>query len=154
MMVYANKFDNKSTTQLAIDPSFIQGDDGISHEISMDTISIDIDSNNNGIIQYVVQPGDTLFKIASTFGTTISALQKSNNLKGEPAPGATVKIINDENTIVYTVQDKTNATVFANQYNLNLQDLMTLNYLQDPSEILAPGQEISINISKEKAYDL
>lgn len=120
----------------------------------MDSISIDIDNNNNGIIQYVVQPGDTLFKIASTFGTTISLLQKNNNLKGEATIGQTIKIVNDDNGIVYTVKDKTNAVVFANQYNLNLQDLMTLNYLQDQSEILSAGQEIFINISKEKAYDL
>ena len=120
----------------------------------MDSISIDIDNNNNGIIQYVVQPGDTLFKIASTFGTTISLLQKNNNLKGEATIGQTIKIVNDDNGIVYTVKDKTNAVVFANQYNLNPQDLMTLNYLQDQSEILSAGQEIFINISKEKAYDL
>ncbi|MEI8090775.1 MAG: LysM domain-containing protein [bacterium] len=32
-------------------------------------------------MQYVVQPGDTLFKIASMFGTTISDIQKTNDLK-------------------------------------------------------------------------
>ena len=52
------------------------------------------------------------------------------------------------------MKDKTNIVVFANQYNLNLQDLMTLNYISDQTELLSPGQEIFINISKEKAYDL
>jgi len=31
---------------------------------------------------------------------------------------------------------------------------MTLNYVQDESEIFSPGQEIFINITKEKAYEL
>jgi hypothetical protein len=65
-----------------------------------------------------------------------------------------LKIVDDPNTIVYTVPEKTNIVVFANKYNLNIQDLMTLNYIQDESEQLSPGQEISINISQEKAYEL
>jgi hypothetical protein len=55
---------------------------------------------------------------------------------------------------VYTVPEKTNIVVFANKYNLNVQDLMTLNYISDQTELLTPGQEITINISKERAYDL
>jgi hypothetical protein len=31
---------------------------------------------------------------------------------------------------------------------------MTLNYVQDESEIFSPEQEVFINISKEKAYEL
>lgn len=33
-------------------------------------------------VDYTIQPGDTLAKIASEFGTTIELLQKSNNLRG------------------------------------------------------------------------
>jgi hypothetical protein len=52
------------------------------------------------------------------------------------------------------MKEKTNVVVFANKYNLNLQDLMTLNYIQDDSEILDSGQEVFINITQDKAYDL
>jgi hypothetical protein len=31
---------------------------------------------------------------------------------------------------------------------------MTLNYIQDETEIFSPDQEIFINITKEKAYEL
>ncbi len=65
-----------------------------------------------------------------------------------------LKVTNQVDGIVYTIKDKTNVVVFANQYGLNLQDLMTLNYIQDESEILTPGQELFLNITKEKAYDL
>lgn len=153
VIVYANKF-SKAEEPLAVDASFIEWDDGISHEINMDAITIDIDSDNNGTIQYVVQPGDTLFKIASTFGTTVSTIQKVNTLTWEPQIGQTLKIINTEDGVIYTVKDKTNVAVFANTYSLNVQDLMTLNYLSDKSELLSAGQELFLNISKEKAYDL
>lgn len=150
----ADLFENNQE-QLAINSSFIQGDDGLSYEINMDTINIDVDTNNNGIIEYTVQQWDTLLKIAGVFGTTISALKKDNDLKkDETTPGQVLKILNQIDGIVYTIKDKTNVVVFANKYNLNLQDLMTLNYIQDESELFTPGQELFLNITKEKAYDL
>jgi hypothetical protein len=65
-----------------------------------------------------------------------------------------LKISSDVDGIVYTIQDKANVLVFANKYNLNIQDLMTLNYIQDETEIFSPDQDIFINITKEKAYEL
>lgn len=96
-----------------------------------------------------------MLKIAGVFGTTISSIQKENNLKKDSVdPGQVLKISNQVDGILYTLKGKTNVVVFANKYNLNLQDLMTLNYVQDETEIFQPGQEIYINITKEKAYDL
>ena len=153
VIVYADKF-TKGEDKLSIDSSFIEGDGGISHEISVDAITVNIDNEDNGTIQYVVQPWDNLFKIASTFGTTVSTIQKTNNLKWEAQLGQTLKITTNDDGIVYTMKEKTNIVVFANKYNLNVQDLMTLNYIADQTELLTPWQEITINISKEKAYEL
>jgi hypothetical protein len=50
----ADLFENNQE-ELAINSSFIQGDDGISYEINLDNINIDVDTNNNGIIGYTVQ---------------------------------------------------------------------------------------------------
>lgn len=141
--------------QLSINSSFIEGDDWSSYEINLDNVNVDVDANNNGVIWYTVQEWDTLLKIAGVFGTTVSALKKDNGLKDdEVAPGKVLKVLNQIGGIVYVVKDKTNVVVFANKYNLNLQDLMTLNYIQDETEIFSPDQEIFINITKEKAYDL
>jgi hypothetical protein len=96
-----------------------------------------------------------LLKVAGVFGTTVSALKKDNNLKtDEVIPGQVLKVLNQVDGIVYAVKEKTNVVVFANKYNLNIQDLMTLNYIQDESEIFSPGQEIFLNITTEKAYEL
>jgi len=141
--------------QLAINSSFIQGDDGVSYEINLDNINIDVDTNNNGIIEYTAQDWDTLLKIAGVFWTTVSSIQKENNLKKDfVEPGQVLKVSNQVDGIVYAVKEKSNVVVFANKYNLNLQDLMTLNYVQDETEIFSPGQEVFINITKDKAYEL
>ena len=49
------------------------------------------------------------------------------------------------------MRETQNIKVFANKYGLNLEDLMTLNYIQDDTEMLQKGQEIFINLSEEKA---
>ncbi len=150
----ADLFENNQE-QLAINSSFIESDDGLSYAINLDTINVDIDTNNNGVIQYTVQEWDTLLKIAGVFGTTVSSIKKENNLKKETLdPGQVLKISEQVDGIFYTIKDKINVLVFANQYGLNLQDLMTLNYVQDESEIFTPGQDVYINITKEKAYDI
>jgi len=49
------------------------------------------------------------------------------------------------------MKNRTTIRVFAELYGLNLEDLMTLNYIQDDTEILQEGQEIFINISDREA---
>ena len=154
MIANADLFENNQE-QLAINSSFIQGDDWVSYEINLDNININVDDNNNGIIEYTVQKWDTLLKIAGVFWTTVSSIQKENAIKGNSVePGQILKISNQVDGIVYTIKDKTNVVVFASKYNLNLQDLMTLNYVQDESEIFSPDQEVFVNITKDRAYEL
>ncbi len=149
---------SKGDELLSINSGFIQGNDGISYNINLDAINIDTSTTTDGVIQYTVQTWDTLLKIASVFWSTVSSIQKDNTIKtdknDELTPGLVLKVSNQIDGIIYTTKDKINVVVFANKYNLNLQDLMTLNYVQDESEIFAPGQEVFINVSKEKAYDL
>jgi hypothetical protein len=45
-------------------------------------------------------------------------------------------VTNEEDGILYKVRENQNIKVFANKYGLDLQDLMTLNYITDDSEIL------------------
>ncbi len=44
--------------------------------------------------------------------------------------------------------------LFAEFYRLNIEDLMTLNYISDDSEMLYPGQELFINVTEQRAYDI
>lgn len=150
----ADLFDT-GQEQLVVNSGFIQDDDGVSYEINLDNVNVGVDANNDGGIQYTVQKGDTLLKIASVFWTTVSIIKKDNNLSTNTVEGGqTLKLSNQVDGILYTIREKTNVVVFANKYNLNIQDLMTLNYVQDETEIFSPEQEIFININKDRAYEL
>lgn len=150
----AGLFENKQE-QLAINSSFIEADDWTSYEINLDNINENVNTNNNGVIQYTVQNWDTLLKVAGVFWTTVFGIIKENSLKDtELKAWQVLNVSSNVDGIVYTIEDKTNVAVFANKYNLNLQDLMTLNYVQDETEIFSPEQEIFINITKDKAIEL
>jgi hypothetical protein len=68
--------------------------------------------------------------------------------------GQVLKISDEVDGLIYTIKEKTNVVVFSNAYEFDLQDLMTLNYIQDETELFTPGQDIFINITKENAYDV
>jgi len=106
------------------------------------------------VLQYVVQPWDSLSKIAMMFGTTVSHIQKINNLSSGDSikPKQKLIITDEEKWFLYTVPEKTNIVVFSNKYWLSVQDLMTLNYIQDETELLYQGQDLFINIDLEEAY--
>ncbi len=153
VIVNADRFE-KWEQNLQIWNSFIWLWDTVSPEISIDDImSVQIDSDEKWLINYVVQPWDTLDKIAATFGTTVSHIKKVNNIRSAIQPKQTLIITEEDQWFIYTIPDKSNIVVFSNKYNLNIDDLMTLNYIQDKTEILFPWQELFINISIEDAYN-
>ncbi|MFZ2151316.1 MAG: LysM peptidoglycan-binding domain-containing protein [Candidatus Absconditicoccaceae bacterium] len=155
IIVYADQFSRGNDT-VYVNPTFVQMDDGNSDSISLDSIAIvELDNQDQGVIQYVVQAGDNLSKIASMFGTTISHIQKINNLGGRPIrPGDKIVVTDDEEGIIYDLPEKTNVLVFSNKYNLNVEDFMTMNNIQDETEILQQGQELFLPISQDRAYDI
>ena len=121
--------------------------------INLDAMSISMESEDVAVVQYIVQEWDTLESIATEFWTTVSNLKKINwisNIK----PWQKIVVTNEEDGILYKVRENQNIKVFANKYGLDLQDLMTLNYITDDSEILYEGQEIFINLSEEKANNI
>ena len=124
--------------------------------IDIELIEVDDKGTERWIIHYVVQAWDTLWKIAQMFWVTVSHIQKVNNLKSGVSikPNQKLILTDEEKWILYTVKNKSNVVVFANQFSLNVKDLMTLNYIQDETEILYPGQEIFINVDMEESYKL
>ena len=122
--------------------------------INLDAMSISMDETTDlAVVQYIVQEWDTLESIATEFWTTVSNLKKINwisNIK----PWQKIVVTNEEDWILYKVRENQNIKVFANKYGLDLQDLMTLNYITDDSEILYEWQEIFINLSVEKANSI
>ncbi len=153
VIIHADKF-HKWGEPINVSTSFVQIWHDTTPGLDIELISMKDNGEDVWVLQYVVQPGDTLGKIAATFGTTVSHIQKINNIRsGHPIrPNQKLIITNEEKWFLYNVKEKTNIIVFANKYNLNAKDLMTLNYIQDETEILNPGQQLFINIDLEQAY--
>ncbi len=154
VIVYADKFQKGTETLYINTNAFVQTNQNEQVLISLDTVSAEIWEDNKWIINYIVQPWDTLSKIASTFGTTISHIKKTNNISGPIKPNQKLIITDEAEGLIYTIDWNQNILVFANKYGLNVEDLMTLNYIQDETEILQDGQEIFVPITIEKAYDV
>ncbi len=152
-MVYANNLP-KEEEKIVVNPSFVWYNEWSTSDIVIDSVTIDVWQDNNvGVLQYIVQPGDVLSKIASMFGTTVTNIQKVNKLNGPIKPGQKLVITNDDDGFLYAIPQNINIVVFVNKYSLNKDDFMTLNYIQDESEILYQWQDVFLNITKEQAYD-
>jgi len=144
------KWDKK----LIVNSSFLWYNDEVSSDIVIDDVTIDLDQDSNvWVLKYVVKNWDVLWKIASSFGTTVTNIKKVNKIDWPIKAGQVLVITNDDDWFLYSIPENINVIVFVNKYNLNLEDFMTLNYVQDQSEMLYAWQDVFVNITDEKAYD-
>ncbi len=155
IIVYADQLW-RGNERYNVSKSFIAMGDWDSYVINPNEIAtVELDSKDQWVIQYLVQPWDNLGKIAGLFWTTTSHIKKINNLWSDPIrPWDKLVITSDEEWIIYDLSERTNVLVFANKYNLSVEDFMTMNSIQDETEILQQGQEVFLPISQERAYDI
>lgn len=107
---------------------------------------------------YTVLPGDSLFSIAQRFGTTISALQSTNNLTTDVIfPGQVLLIPSTPynpppsgpapppgpGTTIYTVQPGDTLFLIARQFNTTLKRLRELNNIA--GDVIYPGQVLIVH---------
>lgn len=97
---------------------------------------------------YIVVPGDTLWKIAGQFNTTINELRTLNNLTTDVLQiGQQLMVPNNESNIsptTYVVQRGDSLYQIANRFNVTISDLIALNNLT--SDILQIGQVLRIPV--------
>lgn len=102
-------------------------------------------SPNPDTIQYIVKPGDSLWLIARRYSTTVSAIQRQNNLTGDPirvGQVLTIPVSGTPSYIEYTVKAGDSLWRIAQQYNTTVQALMNLNGLT--SDLLMIGQVLKV----------
>ena len=90
---------------------------------------------------YVVKSGDSLWKIANNFGTTVNELKSINNLKTDILKVGQ-KLIIPNNETIYTVKSGDTLYSIAKKNNITVQKLKELNNLS--SNIINVGQKLLI----------
>lgn len=110
------------------------------------------DPSMGDFIVYVVSSGDTLYKIAERYGTTVNDLMNYNKLTSSnlnvgqqiliPRRDINKEPSDTENNIIYTVQSGDSLWSIANRYNTTVDELKKYNNLG--SESLRVGQQLKI----------
>ena len=154
VIAYADKFKKWAEVVYVNTSNFVQSNNNESAAINLDMVAYEVWTDNEWVITYIVQPWDTLSKIESAFGTTVAHIKKINWITKPLQVNQKLIITSEENWLIYTIPEKINILVFANKYSLDIEDLMTLNYIQDESEILQEWQEVFLPITLETAYNV
>ena len=112
-------------------------------------------STANTLDTYIVESGDSLYKIANLYGITVNELKALNNLTSNLLSiGQVLKVPSSKtssqntssNYITYTVKSGDNLYSIANRYNTTVSDIMKLNNLK--SNLLSIGQTLKIPTNK------
>lgn len=98
---------------------------------------------SSGVIEYVVQSGDSLYSIAKKYGVTARELQQYNNLPSNLLSiGQVLLIPSTEDYITYYVQSGDSLYSIASRYNTTVDEIKRLNNLA--SNLLNIGQVLII----------
>jgi len=92
---------------------------------------------------YMVQSGDTLYKLSQKYNTTVEDLMKLNNLSTNILSiGQILKLPTEESTEIYIVKAGDNLYNIAKKYNTTVDNIKQKNNLT--SNIISIGQELII----------
>lgn len=137
LIIYADKF------QLAVEnepvkAAFTDVMPTASADINAQSIIFDND-DLDGNLTYIVRSGDTLETIAAELNTTVDNIKKVNKLKSnEIRPGQRLTV-SQLPGIIITMQEDISLGDFIETYNLNEDDIKTLNNIADSRKIVRQG---------------
>ena len=107
---------------------------------------------------YTVKPGETLSELAERYGTSVQRLMELNNLRGpqdlwagsriqvpvtRTTAAAAAKPAVNKNATQHKVQSGESLSVIANRYGVSLQNLIAINGISDPNQVVV-GQTIKL----------
>ncbi|MDF2678325.1 MAG: hypothetical protein K0Q97_2675 [Bacillota bacterium] len=102
-----------------------------------------------GTLNHTVVPGDSLFKIAYNYNTTIENIMKFNEISNMNMiyPGQNVVVpLSPPEAIVYTVNSGDTIYSIARKYGTFIDNIIRFNYLSPPY-LIYPGQQLVVTAS-------
>ena len=114
------------------------------YQTTVDIIATSIAQYINKKNTYIVQKGDSLYKIANKYNTTVDTLKQLNNLTtNNLSIGDILKLPNTNNEyIIYTIKKGDSLYQIAKEYNTTVNKIKNINNLT--SNLLNIGQKIKI----------
>lgn len=112
-------------------------------------------SINTETLYYTVQSGDTLWRIARQYGTTVQEIVAINQIENPNLiyPGQTLKIITNSTvpgteirktgSIIYIVQSGNTLSGIAEKYGVTVGQIVEMNDIENPN-LIYPGEKIRI----------
>ena len=99
------------------------------------------------MLTYTVRPGNTIYAIAQFFGTTVKEIAQTNGLQYPytiyPGQELVLPIEEIQSPRYYVVRPGDTVLGIADRYGLELENLLSLNNLENPN-IIYPGQIIRL----------
>jgi murein DD-endopeptidase MepM/ murein hydrolase activator NlpD len=119
----------------------------VAKSISADFVAAASNKDNyTNIVEYDVQPGDSLSNIAELFGTKTEKIKQVNKLDNKSVikAGQTIKVPTKSNSMVYTVKKGDSLSKIASRFNVSIENLVNENNLK--SHVLMAEQKIKIPV--------
>jgi len=114
-------------------------------------------SSSEGDVSYKVSAGDSLWKIANRFGTTVNKIQLANGMNGTslyvgqllviPGKNENVRLRQDTTSLEHTVASGESPYSIALKYGMDISELLSLNNL-NPRSTIYPGQVLKVKSRK------
>lgn len=115
-----------------------------------------VETSNENYTLYYVESGDSLYKIANRFDTTIDELKKINNLTHNYLIiGQKLKIPSEKTYVSYTVKPGDTLYQIARRYDISVKEIKEHNNLKN--DYLLIGQQLTIpvnDIDKNYTYEV
>ena len=150
LILNTNKFSKVSTLKVeAYSTNLSILKEEIPDGSTIDVNNIYIDDNLPGVIYYIVQPGDTLSKIALNFWVTVLHIKKINNLKEDNIKPGQRLMITDQEGFVYISKWET-VQQLAKKFDIKPSDILDANTLLSENYKFQKWDEVFIPMSEEQ----
>lgn len=113
------------------------------------------EDNEQAVITYVVERGDSLSTIAKQFGTTVDAITEANGLSVGVALRVwqPIEIAFEEGTVV-TIAEAMTIRQFADTYDLDYEEFVSINFFEEGADLLEKDTQVFVQLNEKEALKI